>query len=47
MSVKDQVITDQYALYCGDCVSIMKGVASKSVGLSIYSPPFRWIISIF
>ena len=44
MSVKEQAITDQYALYCGDCISVMKGLASESADLSIYSPPFLWFI---
>lgn len=40
MSAVDQVITDNYALYNGDCVEVMKGVASASIDFSIYSPPF-------
>lgn len=40
MAVKEQTITDQYALYCGDCIDVMKDMASESVHLSIYSPPF-------
>ena len=40
MSVKNQVITDRYALYNGDCVEVMKSLPEASVDLSIYSPPF-------
>ena len=40
MSVQDQAITDRYAIYNGDCVEVLKGVASESVHLTIYSPPF-------
>lgn len=36
----EQVITDRYAAYCGDCVEVMKGLPDESVGLSVYSPPF-------
>lgn len=40
MAVSDQVVTDQYALYCGDCCEVMKQLANESIGLSVYSPPF-------
>lgn len=40
MAVKEQTITDQYAIYCGDCIDAMKDLAGESVYLSIYSPPF-------
>jgi DNA modification methylase len=40
MAVKDQVITDQYALYNGDCCEVLPTLAADSVHLSIYSPPF-------
>lgn len=35
-----QVITDRYALYLGDCLEVMPELPDKSVGFSIYSPPF-------
>lgn len=38
--VKDQVITDNYAIYNGDCVEVMPTLKDKSVDLSVYSPPF-------
>lgn len=40
MAVKNQVITDQYAIYNGDCIEVMKSLPSESIHLSIYSPPF-------
>lgn len=38
--VKDQFITDDYAIYNGDCMDVITQLESKSVDLSIYSPPF-------
>jgi DNA modification methylase len=40
MAVKDQVITQEYALYNGDCVEVMKTLPDNCVDLSVYSPPF-------
>lgn len=40
MSVKDQVITDQYAIYNSDCMEVLPTLPDNSVDLSIYSPPF-------
>jgi DNA modification methylase len=40
MAVKEQVITDQYALYCGDCVETMREMPSGSIHHVVYSPPF-------
>jgi DNA modification methylase len=40
MNVKDQVITDQYAIYNGDCMEVIPTLPDASVDLSIYSPPF-------
>lgn len=40
MAVNDQVITDKFALYNGDCVETMKTLPDGCVHLSIYSPPF-------
>ena len=36
----DAVITNDYALYHGDCVEMMTGLPDESVHLSVYSPPF-------
>lgn len=40
MAVLDQHITDQYAIYNGDCLEVMPTLPAGSVHLSIYSPPF-------
>ncbi len=40
MSVIDQTIEDQYALYNGDCCEVMTTLPDESVHLSVYSPPF-------
>ena len=40
MAIKDQVITDRYALYLGDCMEVMPTLPDGSVHLSLYSPPF-------
>ncbi|OQA28837.1 MAG: Modification methylase BamHI [Betaproteobacteria bacterium ADurb.Bin341] len=40
MAVKEQTITDQYALYNGDCIETMKTLPGESVDMSVYSPPF-------
>lgn len=40
MATKEQLITDNYAIYNGDCIETMQSMPSESVHLSIYSPPF-------
>ena len=40
MAVREQQISDRYAIYNGDCIEVMQTLPSKSVHLSIYSPPF-------
>lgn len=40
MSVKNQIVTEKYALYEGDCVQAMAAFPDASMHLSIYSPPF-------
>lgn len=40
MAVKDQLITDNYAIYNGDCIEVMQGLPDASVHLTVYSPPF-------
>lgn len=40
MAVLNQKITDNYAIYNGDCVDVMGSLPDKSIHLSIYSPPF-------
>jgi len=36
----DQHITDDFALYRGDCVDVIKGIPSDSIHYSVFSPPF-------
>lgn len=40
MAVISQVITENYALYNGDCVETLSALPDKSVHLTVYSPPF-------
>lgn len=40
MAVLNQILTEQYALYNGDCVEVMASLPSGCVHLSVYSPPF-------
>ena len=40
MKALDQVITDRFAAYHGDCVEVLSGLPSRSVDYSIFSPPF-------
>ncbi len=40
MAVANQIITDKYALYCGDCIEVMKSIPDDKVDMSVYSPPF-------
>lgn len=40
MAVMEQVTTDRYALFNGDCVETMAKMPDGRVHLSIYSPPF-------
>ena len=38
--VKDQIHTDNYSLYLGDCMEVLPTLETESVDLAIYSPPF-------
>lgn len=40
MSTKDQVITENYAIYNSDCMEVLPTIPDESVDLSVYSPPF-------
>jgi hypothetical protein len=40
VAVLDQHVTDQYAIYNGDCLEVLPTLPDGSVHLSIYSPPF-------
>lgn len=39
-NVTDQLITDQYAIYNGDCMEVMQSFPTASIHFSVYSPPF-------
>jgi DNA modification methylase len=38
--IKDQVITNDYAIYNSDCMYVLPTLADESIDLSVYSPPF-------
>jgi DNA modification methylase len=38
--VAEQVITEQYAAYLGDCLEVLPDLPDASIHLSLYSPPF-------
>lgn len=40
MDVKNQEITEEYALYNADVMQVLPSLKKESVGFSIYSPPF-------
>lgn len=40
MNCLDQTIGENFALYHGDCVEVLKGLPNRSVHYSIFSPPF-------
>ena len=38
--IKEQVITENYAIYCSDCMLVLPTLPEASIDLSVYSPPF-------
>lgn len=40
MKVLDQVISDDFAMYHGDAVEVVKGIPDASIHYSVFSPPF-------
>lgn len=38
--IKEQVITDKYAIYNSDCMYVLPTLETNSIDLSVYSPPF-------
>lgn len=38
--IRDQLITDRFAIYNSDCMDVLPSIPDGSVHLSIYSPPF-------
>ena len=46
MKVINQVIKENYSLYQGDCVEVLKGIPDNSIHYSIFSPPFASLYTI-
>lgn len=40
MKCINQEVHEKYAMYHGDCIEVMQGLPSASIGYSIFSPPF-------
>jgi hypothetical protein len=40
MAIYEQEITDQHAIYRGDCCEVLKTLPDNSIHMSLYSPPF-------
>jgi len=40
VNVNDQEVTEDYAIYNGDCCEVVKELPDNSIHLSVYSPPF-------
>lgn len=40
MAITEQLVSDQYALYHGDCLEVMPMLPDGTIHLSVYSPPF-------
>jgi len=40
MNVIDQLVTDDFAMYHGDCVEVVRGMPDSSLHYSVFSPPF-------
>lgn len=40
MNVINQIITDRYALYNGDCCEVVKSIPDETIGYTLFSPPF-------
>lgn len=45
MAVENQLVTDRYAIYQGDCMEVLPDVPAGKVALSIYSPPFAGLFN--
>ena len=41
--VKNQILTEDYAIYNADCMDVVTQMQDDSIDLSIYSPPFAWV----
>lgn len=45
LKVKNQDVSNNHAIYCGDSGKVFRGFGAGTVGLSIYSPPFSSLYS--
>jgi DNA modification methylase len=36
----DQIVSERFALYHGDCCEVIEGIPDATVGFSVFSPPF-------
>lgn len=45
MKVKNQIVTDRYAIYNDDCMNVVRELDDNSIDLSVYSPPFGGLYS--
>ena len=43
--IKDQKITDDYAIYLSDCMYVLPTLGNESIDLSVYSPPFAGLFN--
>ena len=43
--IKNQVITDNYAIYESDCMYVLPTLPANSIDLSVYSPPFAGLFN--
>ena len=40
MAVINQIIKDKYAIYNGDCISVMRELPTGKIDMALFSPPF-------
>ena len=45
MPVIENVVTDDYALYNGDCIEVLRDFPSDMIDFSVYSPPFAGLFN--
>jgi DNA modification methylase len=45
MAVKDQTVTNDYALYNGDCVHVLRDLPDARFDMAVFSPPFADLYS--
>jgi DNA modification methylase len=45
MAVREQAVTERWAMYNGDCVEVMKELSDGKVAFSLFSPPFADLYS--